>query len=187
MRSSTNKKPIALMTFLFVAFPLAAETQEAGLSEGEEGAAAAETWVYDGYLEDSEVEGLLEALDAHYRALAMYTAVIEELGPVSPFVLVLRGEERAIDALVYLFDRFDVPVPENTWLGAFYSFESVEHACGLAAAEERATAEMYEALMRETRRNALLLVYDRLQSASERYRAPMFERCAGREGRLPQS
>jgi hypothetical protein len=187
MRAQSNKKPIALMTLLFVAFPLAAETQEVGLDPEAESGAGAETWVYDGYLDDAEVEGLLEALDAHYRAFAMYTAVIDELGPVSPFALVLRGEERAIDALVYLLDRFAVPVPENTWLGAFDSFGSLEQACGMAAAEERATGEMYDALMRETRRNTLLLVYDRLQSASERYRLPMFERCAGREGRLPQS
>ena len=44
-----------------------------------------------------------------YAAAAMYQAVIDEFGPVEPYVTIKSAEERHIDALIRQLDRYGVP------------------------------------------------------------------------------
>jgi hypothetical protein len=82
-----------------------------------------------GDLSASEAEALLMALDDEYKAWAVYDQVIADLGAVRPFTRIQRSEESCISALVTLFERYGLDVPENEWAGAVPSFDTLADAC----------------------------------------------------------
>ena len=157
---------------------VAPSTAAAQAEEGEEG--------YTGVLDEQELEGLLTAVDEAYRAYETYSAVIQDHGRVAPFSLIVRAEARQIDALLYLFQRYEIPLPENRWMGNAPRFDSIGDACADAARGEADSAELYRALVETTDRDAIISVYERIQSSSELRHEAAFSRCAEREA-IPQT
>jgi hypothetical protein len=133
---------------------------------------------YAGPLSLQEVEGLLKALNDEYHAWAVYEQVIQDFGQVKPFVNIQRSEEKHIDALLRLFDKYDVPVPENAWIGNVPSFDSVQDACAAGLDAEIANVALYDEIFGTTDRDDILTVYAALQSASQESHLPAFQRCA---------
>ncbi|MBN1219364.1 MAG: DUF2202 domain-containing protein [Anaerolineae bacterium] len=124
------------------------------------------------------MQGLLKALDDEYHAWAVYGQVIADFGQVRPFTNIQRAEAQHIAALVNLFDRYDVPVPDNSWVGRVESFDSVQTACAAGIAAEIANAALYDELFTTTDRADILTVYQTLQRASTEKHLPAFQRCA---------
>ncbi len=48
---------------------------------------------------EPEVNALLEALDDEYKAAVTYAQVIDDFGPIRPFVNIIEAERRHIEAL----------------------------------------------------------------------------------------
>jgi hypothetical protein len=133
---------------------------------------------YDGPLSLQEVEALLKALNDEYHAWAVYEQVVQDFGQVKPFVNIQRSEEKHIAALLRLFDKYDVPVPENVWIGNVPSFDNVQDACAAGVDAEIANVALYDEIFSTTDRDDILTVYEALQRASQDSHLPAFERCA---------
>jgi len=128
-------------------------------------------------LDENEIQALEMALDDEYHALAVYNSVMDDFGPVEPFVEIAKAEQRHIDALLNQFDKHGLPVPENTWIGNVPSFESVQAACTAGVEAEIANADLYDQLFSVTDDPALIQVFTNLQRASQESHLPEFENC----------
>lgn len=133
---------------------------------------------YDGPLSDTEVYGLLLALNDEYHAAAVYGQVLDDFGAVRPFASIEQSEQQHITAVLTLFERYGVPVPANPWPGNVPLFESVTEACEAGVAAELVNRDLYDLLYATTERADIELVYQALQRASEENHLPAFERCA---------
>jgi hypothetical protein len=137
---------------------------------------------YSGPLTYEEIEGLLLALNDEYHAWAVYDQVISDFGEVQPFVNIRQAEAQHIEALLPLFQAYNVPVPENPWIGNAPSFESVQDACAVGVEAEILNAALYDELYASTERQDIIIVYEALQRASNENHLPAFERCANSSG-----
>ncbi len=133
-------------------------------------------------LSNTEISALHDALDDEFQAWTTYDQVIADFGDVIPFVNIRDAEARHIDALSALFRAYGLPIPENTWPGKVPRFGSVREACEAGIVAELANAALYERLLAATRRPDILMVFQRLQKASQQRHLPAFRRCAARGG-----
>ena len=129
-------------------------------------------------LTETEIHALNEALDDEYRSFATYDQVLADFGEVPPFSNIREAEGRHIEALCVMFTRYELPVPENPWLGKVERYASLQEACEAGIAAEIANGEIYERLLRTTERSDILRVFHNLQEASQKRHLPAFQRCA---------
>lgn len=135
-----------------------------------------------GALTARETEDLLAALDDEYKAHATYQQVLADFGDVRPFSNIAEAEQRHIDALVVLFERYGIAVPVNPWPGRTPRYSSIEEACLGGVDAEIENAALYDQLLSGTERDDLLTTYRNLQRASQENHLPAFERHAERGG-----
>ncbi len=133
-------------------------------------------------LNQAEVHALHEALDDEYLAWSTYDQVTHDFGEVRPFSNIREAEARHIEALLGLYARYGLSVPENTWPGRVKRFASLHSACEAAVTAEIANAELYERLLVATERPDILGVLRNLQEASQQRHLPAFQRCVQRGG-----
>ena len=131
-------------------------------------------------LSNKEIPVLLEALDDEYLAYVTYSQVIEDFGPIRPFINIREAEGRHITALLELFERYDIPIPDNPWPGKVDRYQSVEAACKAGVASEIANGEMYDRLIQNTQKEDVITVLKNLQAASQQRHLPAFQRCVER-------
>jgi len=131
-------------------------------------------------LTDEEIRVLLEALDDEYRAYASYDQVIKDFGLVRPFINIREAEGRHINALLGLFDRYELSIPDNSWVDRVERFASLEAACKAGVDAEIANGEMYDRLIQNTRQPDIITVLKNLQAASQQRHLPAFQRCVQR-------
>lgn len=128
-------------------------------------------------LTETEIRALNEALDDEYRAFATYEQVLADFGEVQPFNNILEAEGRHIEALLTLFARYGLSVPENRWSANVDSYASLQAACEAGVAAEIANAEIYQRLLQSTERSDILTVFRNLHDASQQRHLPAFQRC----------
>jgi hypothetical protein len=131
-------------------------------------------------LAESEIRALHEALDDEYRAWATYDQVIADFGEARPFSNIRDAEARHIDALLGLFARYGLPVPENPWPGKVERYASLQAACAAGVAAEIENGALYLRLLASTKRLEILTVFRNLQEASQERHLPAFQRCVER-------
>lgn len=125
-------------------------------------------------------EALLMALDDEYKAKATYSQVIEDFGSVRPFVNIKRSEERHIDALIPLLNKYGVAVPDNPYLGNIASYNSIKEACAGGVQAEIDNVALYDKIEAMVDQEDILSVFERLRWASQERHLPAFERCVNR-------
>ena len=130
-----------------------------------------------------ETEDLLAALDDEYKARATYRQVLVDFGDVRPFSNIVEAEQRHIDALIVLFERYGIAVPDDPWPGQAPHFSSFEEACQAGVQDEIDNAALYDRVLVGTERDDLLSTYQNLQRASQENHLPAFEHHAQRGGR----
>jgi hypothetical protein len=113
-------------------------------------------------------EALGAALDDEYRARATYRAVLDAFGDVRPFINIVESEERHIQALRRLFERYEVKVPSDSWPSRVSAPASLEAACEAGVDAERENGALYEKLMEAARgRTDVEETFQRLLTASQ--------------------
>jgi hypothetical protein len=132
---------------------------------------------YTGPLSETEVQGLLLALNDEYHAWAVYNQVVIDYGETAPFANIRQSEASHIAALVNLFNIYGVPVPENPWVGNVPSFASLPEACSAGVQAEILNRDLYTHLFETTDNANIEQVYQFLQQASEQKHLPAFENC----------
>lgn len=58
---------------------------------------------------------LIEAINDEYKARATYLHVIGKFGETRPFIHIVEAEGRHIEALLTLFNKYEISVPEDNW------------------------------------------------------------------------
>lgn len=136
---------------------------------------------YKGDLKKEEIEGLLLALNDEYLAWATYDQINKDFNNPRPFINIQQAEARHAERLKTVFKTYNLPVPENKWIGDVPKFETVTEACKAGVEAEIANRNLYKRLFETTTREDILIVYRALQRASEENHLPAFQRCG--EGR----
>ena len=126
---------------------------------------------------------LFEAIHDEYKARAMYRQVIRTFGEIRPFINIVDAESRHIEALLPLFDKYNVVVPEDDWDSRIQTPQSILEACQAGVKAEIENAEMYERLLKLIGGYPdIQHVLKQLQRASTENHLPAFQRCIEREG-----
>ena len=124
---------------------------------------------------------LIEAINDEYKARAIYRLVITTFGEIRPFINIVEAENRHIEALLPLFKKYDVTVPENDWSSRVEAPSSILDACRLGVEAEIENAEMYDRLLDSTIGYPDVQdVLIQLQRASKENHLPAFQRCVER-------
>ncbi|MBK9121577.1 MAG: hypothetical protein IPM16_00450 [Chloroflexi bacterium] len=112
------------------------------------------------------------------HAYAVYSAVIEQFGPVRPFTNILRSEAQHIAAWEMLFERYDIAIPEVPEFD-LPTYDTLADACTVAADAEVANFDLYDAMFAAFEPYPdLTYVAQVLRDASEFSHLPAFEMCA---------
>ena len=126
---------------------------------------------------------LIEAINDEYRARATYRTVISKFGEIRPFINIVEAEGRHIDALLPLFTKYNVAVPEDDWDSRIEPLSSILDACRLGVEAEIENAAMYNRLLDSTKEYPdVQQVLMQLQRASAENHLPAFQRCVERGG-----
>lgn len=157
--------------------PRQGQGQGAGIMEQSPGWGYAEP----GSLSAEEVEALQMALDDEYKAWSVYDQVIADFGPIWPFASIQQAEENHIAALIRLFDRYGLEVPQNSWPGNVPAYETVAEACAAGVQAEIDNADLYAQIFQNVDNPDIVQVFTNLQQASLTKHLPAFEQCAGQE------
>ncbi len=120
---------------------------------------------------------LTEALEDEYKARAMYRKVIEKFGPERPFANIVEAEGRHISVLIPLFEKYDIPIPEDHWSSRLQAPDTLLEACQAGVDAEIENMTMYERLLAATEEPDVAHVLSRLQAASRDNHLPAFQRC----------
>jgi len=126
---------------------------------------------------------LTEAINDEYKARALYRLVISTFGEIRPFINIVEAESRHIEALLPLFKKHAVTVPEDDWSSRIEAPSSILDACRLGVEAEIENAEMYNRLLDSTKEYPDVQdVLIQLQRASKENHLPAFQRCVERGG-----
>jgi hypothetical protein len=126
-------------------------------------------------------QALEEALADEYKARATYQLVLQKFGQIRPFVNILQSEERHIQALFSLFQKYQIPIPIDTWKDRVEMPDSVLSACEAGVQAEIENGEMYERLLAMTEEYPdVQRVFMNLQRASQQNHLRAFQRCVQR-------
>ncbi|XDE60388.1 DUF2202 domain-containing protein [Arthrospira platensis BEA 1257B] len=130
---------------------------------------------------DSLKQALCEAIQDEYKACATYRLIIQKFGPIRPFVNIIEAEKRHIQALIPLFIRYNIPIPEDDWETCIIPPNSVQEACEQGVKAEIENGEMYQRLLKATSNYwDVQNVFLNLQRASQENHLPAFKRCVTR-------
>jgi rubrerythrin len=130
----------------------------------------------------SLAEILKEALMDEIKARDTYRRIIDTYGPVRPFANIVEAEQRHIEMLLPLFERYGIAVPEARDPARISVPGSLLEACQAAVRAEINNMAMYDRLMAETELVDVRAVLLRLQAASRDHHLPSFQRCVERGG-----
>lgn len=126
---------------------------------------------------------LIEALNDEYKARATYRHVISKFGEIRPFINIVEAEGRHVEALLPLFIKYGIAVPEDNWYSRIQPPKSLIEACRVGVESEVENAEMYSRLLESTKEYPdVQQVLLQLQRASAENHLPAFQRCVERGG-----
>jgi len=129
---------------------------------------------------------LAEALQDEYKARATYRAILDRFGAVRPFTNILASEERHIRALLAIYQRYGLPIPEDHWAAQVRVPDTLTQACEEGVQAEIENGAMYERLLAMTTAYPdVQRVFRQLQRASQENHLRAFQRCASRAGDRP--
>lgn len=126
---------------------------------------------------------LTEAIDDEYKARAIYQLVLDQYGDIAPFTNIAAAEGRHIEALLSLFEKYNIPVPADEWPAKAEAPGSLLEACETGVSAEIENAAMYDKLLSAAADYPdVQAVLKNLQRASQENHLPAFQRCVDRGG-----
>ncbi len=113
------------------------------------------------------------------HAYAVYGGVLAQFGNVRPFINIQRAEAQHSAAWEFLFDRYDIAIPELPTVEV-PQFASMAEACQLAADAEVANFDLYDTMLTAfTNYPDIYQVTLTLRNVSEFNHLPAFQQCSG--------
>lgn len=132
-----------------------------------------------GSLSDLIVQSLIDGLNDEYKAYATYKAVMDTYGNIRPFVMIARSEQQHINALLGLFEKYGITIPDNQYIDSIKIPGSIAESCKLGVAGEIENIKLYKEKLLPLVKDYpdITQVYTNLMKASEEKHLPAFERC----------
>ena len=127
-------------------------------------------------------EVLNEALLDEYKARDTYRKIIDTFGTVRPFINIVEAEQRHIESLLTLYEKYDVPLPAIHNPDQVDIPDSLLKACQMGVDAEIENITLYDRLIEATDLPDVVEVLKRLQAASRDNHLPAFQRCVERGG-----
>jgi hypothetical protein len=121
------------------------------------------------------------ALLDEYKSRATYAKILEKIGPIRPFVNIHEAEGRHVEALIRLFEVYQIEIPVDHWPCHITVPSTLKEACQQAVDAEQDNMTMYDRILADTSEPDVRRVLLNLQAASRDRHLPAFERCANRE------
>ncbi|WP_249872662.1 ferritin family protein [Oceanobacillus saliphilus] len=118
---------------------------------------------------------LTYALQDEYLAQARYDNILENFGYIRTFAQIKEAEMRHIDALLPLFERYQVPLPEDESQALVTTPENIKEAYAAGVQGEIDNISMYERFLTFNIPNDARTVFSQLRNASLNHLAA-FER-----------
>lgn len=119
---------------------------------------------------------LNEAIQDEYKARATYAKVIATFGEVRPFSNIIHAESRHIQALMGIYAKYNLPVPQDSWYGQVPVFRTLTDACAAGVQAELDNAAIYDTIMAKVNNPELLRIFTALRNASLERHLPAFQR-----------
>lgn len=123
---------------------------------------------------------LTYAMQDEYLAQARYDTIIATFGEVRTFVQIKEAEQRHIEALQLLFQKYEVPLPQNIADTLVRTPESIKAAYALGVQGEIDNIAMYEKFLTYEIPSDMRTVFSSLRDASRNH-LQAFERGLARE------
>ncbi|PZD95127.1 rubrerythrin family protein [Paenibacillus sambharensis] len=123
---------------------------------------------------------LTYAIEDEYLAQARYDEVINAFGDVRTFVQIKEAEQRHIEALLPLFQKYNTPVPQNIAPTLVSVPSTLKNAYSLGVEGEIDNIAMYERFLTFEIPSDMRAVFTRLRDTSRNH-LTAFERGAARE------
>ncbi len=120
-----------------------------------------------------------------YKSRDTYRKIIAKFGPVRPFINIVEAEQRHIELLRPLYEKYAIPLPAEPDPNLLSIPETLESACQMGVTGELENVAMYDRLVAATDLPDVVAVLKQLQAASRDHHLPAFQRCAG-QGSGPQ-
>lgn len=131
-------------------------------------------------LNEETQQALKEVLADEYHARAFYQAVIDKFGQVKPFSNIFRAEDRHASLVEELWEKYGLPIPEDTYQGTIKVPETLLEACKMGIKSEIANREMYDNWLPKIEEPDIRATFKKLRDASQNNHLPAFERCQQR-------
>ena len=125
---------------------------------------------------------LNEALLDEYKARDTYRKIIDTFGAVRPFVNIVEAEQRHIESLLALYEKYEIPRPVIPDPDRLDIPENLLKACQLGVEAEIENVALYDRLIEATDLPDVIEVLKRLQAASRDNHLRAFQRCVERGG-----
>lgn len=132
-----------------------------------------------GSLPKDVVDAMSSAIDDEYKAHATYEAVIDKLGPVRPFSMIIRAEEQHIASLKALYDKYGATIPQDPYTNVAVKDTKSEN-CAVGVQAEIDNAALYRDKLLPVAKDYpdITQVFTQLMNASQDNHLPAFQRCA---------
>ncbi|MDO8454061.1 MAG: DUF2202 domain-containing protein, partial [Sulfurimonas sp.] len=85
---------------------------------------------------DSMHQALRIALYDEYHARAVYMKVMERFGSIQPFANIVDAENRHIEELLYLFNKYNLEPPIDDWSSKVQAEATLVENCEMGVAAE---------------------------------------------------
>jgi len=125
---------------------------------------------------------LNEALMDEYKARDIYRKIIDIFGPVRPFINIVEAEQRHIEMLLPLYEKYAISLPVEPDPEQVTVADSLQNACQMGVEAELTNMAMYDRLIAAADQPDVIDILQRLQAASRNHHLPAFQRCADRGG-----
>lgn len=109
---------------------------------------------------------IIEAVNAEYKAIAMYKAIALRHKDTRPFSNWAQSDRS--DELKALFPKYGVALPADTFAGKAQAPSSVAEACKAANQIETGLVAMYERLLKTVKEADIVAVFTDLRDGSKR-------------------
>jgi len=129
----------------------------------------------------AEKDALVFAINEEYKARAMYTNMLEQLGDFMPTEHIILAEESHINLLIDLFEKYNLEIPEDSWK---YSVEysNYSEACKAGEEAEILNMDFYNGMYENVDNKDIYEVFSLLQWGSSMH-LRAFQMCGG-QGRM---
>jgi len=125
---------------------------------------------------------LNEALMDEYKARDTYGKIIDTFGPIRPFINIVKAEQRHIEMLLPLYEKYAISLPVEPDPEQVTVADSLQNACQMGVEAELTNMAMYDRLIAAADQPDVIDILQRLQAASRDHHLPAFQRCADRGG-----